>query len=69
MLICLAFIKGGDNGMDDFRKQIVENQIGMWREDNPELFDSVYRQMFGTDYEDNTKRNFNPFDDKDNSLF
>lgn len=55
--------------MDDFRKQIVENQIGMWREDNPELFDSVYRQMFGTDYEDNTKRNFNPFDDNDNSLF
>jgi len=37
--------------MSDFKKMTVENEIGMRRVDNPNLFDSVYRQMFGEDYE------------------
>lgn len=51
--------------MFDFKKETVENQIGMRREDNPELFDSVYRQIFGASYEDLNKRTFGFFDDDD----
>lgn len=51
--------------MFDFKKETVENQIGMRREDNPELFESVYRQIFGANYEDLNKRTFGFFDDDD----
>lgn len=54
--------------MFDFKKQTVENQIGMRREDNPRLFDSVYRQLFGTDYEDSDKSRFD-FSDNDSDMF
>lgn len=48
----------------DFKRETVENRIGMRREDNPELFNSVYRQIFGTNYEDTNKRTFG-FSDND----
>ena len=41
--------------MANFRKQTVENEIGMRREDNMELFDFVYYQLFGSHYEDDLK--------------
>lgn len=53
--------------MFDFKKQTVENQIGMRKEDNPRLFDSVYRQLFGTDYEESDKSRFD-FSDNDSDM-
>ena len=42
--------------------------IGMRKEDNPRLFDSVYRQLFGTDYEESDKSRFD-FSDNDSDMF
>jgi len=49
----------------DFKKITVENEIGMRREDNPDLFNSVYRQMFGEDYERENANGFEINDDND----
>lgn len=51
--------------MDKFEKMTVELQIGMRREDNEELFNSVYSQLFGHDPENDTDTDFDFDDDTD----
>lgn len=50
-----AYYYEREKSMANFRKQTVENEIGMRREDNMELFDFVYYQLFGSHYEDDLK--------------
>lgn len=50
-----AYYYERENSMANFRKQTVENEIGMRREDNMELFNFVYYQLFGSNYEDDLK--------------
>ena len=50
-----AYYYEREKSMANFRKQTVENEIGMRREDNMELFDFVYYQLFGSNYEDDLK--------------
>ena len=51
--------------MDEFERMTVELQIGMRREDNEELFNSVYSQLFGHNPENDVDTDFGFDDDTD----